>query len=130
LYWPIHVSLSDHSNTHDTNQLSHKLTGHISDFFQSTGLETWVMANAALESRIRTIGFNLTIVSRAFHHGYTGTNIAPRKERFEDFEQYMTKLEQASSTIPEAGIFNQRLSMFLDLHKYLKFKYPAGVPFE
>jgi hypothetical protein len=88
------------------------------------------MANTAMEARIRTIGFNLMIVSRAFHHGYTGTDISPREERFEDFEQYVAKIEKTSSTISEAGIFNQRLSMFLDLHGYLRFLYPAGPPFE
>jgi hypothetical protein len=130
LYWPLHASLSNPFDNDDSNQLSHKLTRHISDFFQSTALETWVMANAAMEARIRTIGFNLTVVSRAFHHGYTGTDISPRKERFDDFEQYLAKIEQTSSTISEAGIFNQRLSMFLDLHEYLRSNYPAGAPFD
>jgi hypothetical protein len=130
LYWPRHFCLSDLVDNEASNQLSEELTRHISDFVQSTASETWVMVNAALEARIRTIGFNLTVVSRAFHHGYTGTDISPRKERFEDFEQYMAKNGQRSSTISESGIFNQRLSMFFDLHEYLKLNYPAGAPNE
>ena len=112
LYWPVHVYLACHDD--DANS---ELGPQISRFFGSRALETWILANAALEARIKTIAMNLKDVSTAFHNGYNGTDPSPRKQHFDDLERFVGARNRVdlSTKLWPLGFFSQRLSMALTI---------------
>jgi hypothetical protein len=116
LYWPVHVSLSS-PDSEEGPHIEHQIT----QLFRSTALETWIMANAALEGRIKTLANSITEVSRAFHNGYIGTDRWARKEQFKDFERFLERRHRKHmpATLWQVGFFAQRLSMMLTLESAL-----------
>ena len=105
LYWPVHVSFSRQQSlaTERSN-----LVERVSRFYKSSALVTWVMGSAALEARVLTLAYNLEEICCALHHGYIGTSILDRKEKFEDLERFSRN--RKNTRLWKPGFFTQYFS--------------------
>jgi hypothetical protein len=94
------------------------LAQNITQFYNSTALETWILASAALEARVMTLAYNLEAVCSALHNGYIGTDISERREKFEDLERF--RGDRGNQRIWKPGFFTQHFSTIVTAQETVK----------
>jgi hypothetical protein len=113
LFWSIHVSLAVQEEIPTAS-----LAQHITQFYNSTALETWILASGALEARVMTLAYKLEGVCGALHNGYIGTDISERREKFDDLERFRGK--RGTTKIWKPGFFTQHFSTIVNAQETVK----------